>query len=312
MKKTVTTFFVLSALFFLSITSGLAVDSLVPDPQNDSRNHLTDKKTEFIHSMGLAPKWEFYLGPMLVIDREGSGTDVGGNVHGGILRYLGNPNLGLGLAGEGYLGAVANDVDSGLRICGVVKFPFLQAGIDHSFRIHETDFILSLVFPVKRGGLFGLGDSLRLDWLPGRDNTFNIGFRVPIGDRFRGKTRNKKDQVSLPAASLSPDVTKPSPMPKLETVLDHVRHSAEWIKIYTTPFFDQNLSKNEDELSEFRAKVMDIKAHINLIDDQYPPRPHLLWRNIGLSPGVAPGLYHRAGSQQIQRARTDGSRANCH
>ncbi len=254
----------------------------------------TVNQDEPVKSMGLPSKYEFYLAPMLVIDREDSGTDWGGHLLGGIYRHLANPNLGLGLTGEGYLGAVAGELDSGVRLLGVAKFPFLQAGIDHSFRHHESDFILSLVFPAKRGGLFGIGDSIRIDWLPGRDNSFNVGFSFPIGNRYLGKTRNKQDQVALPVNSKMPVVQKLGVnKPELDALLDQIRHAAVWIKIYTTPFFDQELAKDEDELAEFHTKVSEIKAHINLADQRYP-KGHTYYAEVL--------TYHQALDQAILSA----------
>ncbi|MBW1743843.1 MAG: hypothetical protein JRJ47_10525, partial [Deltaproteobacteria bacterium] len=58
--------------------------------------------------------------------------------------------------------------------------------------------------------------------------------------------------------------------PSLEAVLDQVERSATWIKIYTTPFFDQDLSKDEDELAEFREKVSVVREHLNSVDAKYP------------------------------------------
>jgi hypothetical protein len=95
---------------------------------------------EPIKSMGQPSKWEFYVAPMAVYD--GDLDKWGGQLTGGLWRYLMNPNFGIGLAGEGYLGAVDSRTDSGVRALAGVKMFFLQAGVDYSFRNDELDALL--------------------------------------------------------------------------------------------------------------------------------------------------------------------------
>jgi hypothetical protein len=226
---------------------------------------------ELTKSMGQPSRYEFYLAPMVVYDRENDDDEWGGQLTGGIHRHLKNPNLGLGIAGEGYAGGVADAFESGLRLLGALKLLFLQAGVDYSFRHGETDFILSLAFPPERGGLFGTGGNLRIDWLPGRDNSFNFGFTIPIGDPYQGKTRPKDDRVTLPKA---PRRVTANPRtlttPSIEAALDQIERAATWIKIYTTPFFDHDLSKDQDEIAEFGKKVSVFKERLNSVDEQCP------------------------------------------
>jgi hypothetical protein len=220
-------------------------------------------------SMGQPSKWELYLAPMALYD--GDLDKWGGQLTGGLWRYLMNPNFGIGLAGEGYIGVVDSRTDSGLRALAGVKMFFLQAGIDYSFRKDELDAILRLEFPLRRGGLFGRGGKFRVDWLPGRGHSLNFGLTFPFGQPYKGKTRTKGDRVALPPPPEKPEISEEIALAsKLGPVLDQARHAASWINKYTTPFFDQDLSKGEDELAEFRAKVRSFKKHLNLVDDQYP------------------------------------------
>jgi hypothetical protein len=245
---------------------------------------------EPIKSMGQRSKWEFSLAPTAVYD--GDLHKWGGELTGGLWRYLMNPNYGIGLAGEGYLGAVDGRTDSGLRVLGGLEMFFLQAGIDYSFRKDELDAIIRLEFPLRRGGLFGRGGEFRLDWIPGRNHSFNIGLTFPIGQPYKGKTRPKHDRVALPMSHAKPKISEEIVLTtKLEPVLDQARHAASWINIYTTPFFDQELSRGEDELAAFREKVKSLKAHINLVDDQYPK---------GHTQHAEVLAYHRAIDQAFQ------------
>ena len=228
---------------------------------------------ERIHSMGQPSRFEFYLSPLLVWDRDDDDDEFGGHLTGGIFRNLLNPIFGVGISAEGYAGVVDDDFDSGLRLLGTVKMFFLGAGIDHSFRHDETDLILSLGLPVKRGGLFGRGTSLRIDWLPTRDHSFNFGINIPLGNPYLGRTRTKYDQVVLPDHR-GPDASKINAKraPALTNKLDQIREIASWIKIFTTPFFDQDLSDDEDVLAEFRDKVHRIKDRIQRLSMDNPAK----------------------------------------
>ncbi|MBW2172313.1 MAG: hypothetical protein JRF69_10110 [Deltaproteobacteria bacterium] len=279
------------AVFLLVILLAYATPVLAQDETDTLSPELTK-------SMGQPSKYEFYLAPMAVYDREGDDDEWGGQLTGGIYRHLKNPNMGLGIAGEGYAGGVADEFDSGLRFMGSLKLLFLQAGVDYSFRHEKTDFILSLAFPPKRGGLFGRGGNLRIDWLPGRDNSFNFGITIPIGDPYLGKTRPKDDCVTLPRAPRRV-TAQPGTLttPYLEAVLDQVEHAATWIKIYTTPFFDQDLSKDTDELADFREKVSVFREHLNSEDAQYYPEGHTYYAEVM--------AYHRSLEEAFALALND-------
>lgn len=221
-----------------------------------------------IQSMGQPSKWEMCLAPMLVHD--GDEQDWAGQLTGGAQRYLLNPNYGIVLTGEGYVGVLDGDTDSGVKGLAGLKLFFLQGGVDYSFRRDDLDAIIRLEFPLERGGLFGRGGDLRIDWIPDR-KSLGIGLTFPIGNPYKGKSRTQKDHVVLPAPPdrlrISNDHVVASDLAQL---LDRIVHAAIWINAYTTPFFDQELSKDKDELSAFRQKVRSFKEHIKRVDDPYP------------------------------------------
>ena len=219
-------------------------------------------------SMGQPSRHTFYLGPMLALDRHDD-DEWGGHLHGGIHRHLLNPIYGIGVAGEGYLGGIDGELDSGLRLLGVFEFLFLRAGLDHSFRESDTDGIFSLALPLRRGGPLGRGGHLRIDWIPGRNDSFNIGLSFPLGNPYAGKTRPINDQVDLPEPNIE---IAPSeevlPSSELESTLVEVRRAAEWIKRFTTPFFDQKTLG--DDPAALLGKLRLMKEHMNLKDDLLP------------------------------------------
>lgn len=270
MRKKQIIIFISLLLFLCPLQQSLGDSENPPDGTQKAGSSIsTYQDEELIRSMGLPSKYEPYAGPMLTYD--GQIDEWGGHALGGVNRYLLNPNFGIGLAGEGYLGIVDGDTDYGVRLLGVFDFLFIRGGLDYSFRSEETDFILSASFPLKRGGLFGRGDSFRLDWIPGRDHSFNVGLTIPLWQPYKGKTRPKQDRVSLPEHRKKKKISKEIILTdQIESVLEKICHAAGWVNKYITPFFDQELSREEDELSEFREKVQTFKEHLTLVDDEYP------------------------------------------
>ena len=223
---------------------------------------------ERIESMGLPPVWKPYAGAMLDLDFR-DGTDVGGELLGGVYRDLTNPVIGLGAAGEIYGRVVGGDADGGARLMGVVG-PFgLKLGGDVSFTEGDVDFLLSLDVPLRRGGLLGRGGFFRVDYFPGRDHSVNVGLTIPLGQPWMGKTRPSRDNVRLPRAK-GPKAPAFQPEPDLIEALDRVRHAAGWIKQFTTPFIDYDAHSDEAAMELFGEKVALFEEHLRSRDALYP------------------------------------------
>jgi hypothetical protein len=223
-----------------------------------------------VKSMSFPQTWKPYLGVLVDWDRSGDRSTMGGEFHLGIYRDLMNPIIGaLGFAGEGYLRAVNNEVDGGLRLMGGIPVLFFYAGAEYSFRDENTAFLISFVFPAKRGGIFGRGSTVRFDILPKRGPTYSLGINFPIGQPYIGRTRPRKTFVELPkhAKQKGSDY---KPTPELQEVLVEVRQSADWINRYTTPFFDQERDKDEEGLRPFYLKLARFKRHFHLKDENFP------------------------------------------
>ncbi len=265
-----------------------------PAPTNSPGGNASDPVG--VRSMGIPPKYDFHLGPMVSYDRTDGRRDTGGHVHGGVFRHISNPNYGLGLVGEGYLGSVDGEVDSGVRLLGAFRVLFLQLGLDYSFRHSRPDFICSLNFPLKRGGLLGVGDTFRIDWIPGRNHSFSAGLSIPLGAPHMGKTRPRETQIALPEPwNIDPRAVSPNPQgaPAMELALDRVAHAAHWINRYTTPFLDQPPSSGQDKQAGFRHHVMSMKEHMNQVDEFYP-EGHTFHGELA--------VYHRAMKEAIALA----------
>jgi hypothetical protein len=148
----------------------------------------------------------------------------------GVYHDLASPLTGhLGWEVEGYVGAAGGRVDGGGRL--VLRSPrfLLGGGVDYNLRLEELRGVVSLQVAPARGGLFGRGGELRLDWLPGEGNQVQLGARLPLGQPLAGRTRPKRTSVELPPVPPRPRRVLPLPAPAVEAELDEMRGAARRI-----------------------------------------------------------------------------------
>ncbi len=253
----------IGALFIIAATSAVAVSAEPEPPAGD----------EPIKSMGFPPTWKPSAGAMLDWDRRGPGSELGAEFHASIYRDLLNPaTAALGWAGEGYVRYVGEEPDGGLRLFLASPAAELQLGVDYSFREDQVDFVLSLTPAFRRGGLFGVGDHLRIDWYPERDNSFMFGIGVPLGQPHMGKTRPRDKQVELPkpAAREMPAGAAYEPGPDLRAALENVRHAATAIQSCTVPFLDREMSTDPEDLAVAKEHLRAFQEHSARVSDLYP------------------------------------------
>src|SRR5205085_10329382 len=111
-----------------------------------------------------------------------------------------NPVLGfLGGTLEGYGSVGEKDVDgAGARALLTSRFFASSFGADWDIRNHRVDALLSWQTAIRRGGLFGHGSMLRVDWLPTRDRLVRVGVTLPTFQPLAGRVRPQATTVSLP------------------------------------------------------------------------------------------------------------------
>ena len=226
-------------------------------------------KPEQIKSMGLPDIWKPYVGGLFGTDNSGSTNTMYGELNLGIRKDLGNPEFGiLALEGEGYAGYQNKGMDGGVRLG--IAFPvfFFRIGWDYSFTLKQTDFMWTFRFPLIRGGLFGLGDDIRIDLIPNR-NVYSIGFSIPIAQPYMGKTRPAKTHVVPPKPPKEKQMSY-RPSRELVDLLKLTDQSADWINRFTTPFFDQARKMNKKRAQLFVQKIMQLKDHIDEVDENFP------------------------------------------
>lgn len=154
-------------------------------------------------TMGQPPRWKPYLGAFAGVNNittTDMATNVGGFGLAGVYRDLINPLIGVGWAAEGYAGYIGNEFDGGARLNLALPVVFLQGGVDYSIGDNSFAFILSFAAPIRRGGILGHGSLARIDWLPGRGQTLNVGLQLPVMQHWVGRTRPKAQDIRVPRA----------------------------------------------------------------------------------------------------------------
>jgi hypothetical protein len=150
--------------------------------------------------------------------------------------------------------------DGGARIGIYSPVARLAFGADYNIRDEEADFFISLIHPLKRGGVLVDGGMFRVDYLPGRNHSTNVGFSFPVGQRFVGKTRPRSDFQELERPS-PPDIEY-RPENSLVEALSNTRDLSLWIHRLTVPFLDQWDSDLEESTRLFTEGMDEIRSYL--------------------------------------------------
>ncbi len=219
-----------------------------------------------IISIGQPPLWKPYGGGSLGSYYPGDASDMTAYVDLGVDKDLMNPVVGgLVLGGEAYGGIQGNRIDGGLRVLANIPFLRLGFGVDWNFRDGDLPFLLRFAGPVRRGGLFGRGGLLTIDWLPARGNSFNVGVKLPINQPWRGKTR--PDRTSIKLKQVRPDpVPFEDPSPALMDALAHLGETGWWINRFVTPAMDQRGRTRDQATAAFTADVDELRDRLQSSD----------------------------------------------
>jgi hypothetical protein len=184
----------------------------------------------------------------------------------GVERDLIQPVVGiLGVAAEGYAGTLGGRSDAGARIMGTMRILRVGVGADMSFVGRGTSFVLTITEPLRRGGVFGGGSELRVDWLrdAGR-SSWAFGVTVPVARPWIGRTRPHETDVRLPKPPVLRLTTPPvAESPRVAEALRRARRAALAIDALTTPAFSPN---DDDWLRDMRRAAERMKER----DADYP------------------------------------------
>jgi hypothetical protein len=194
--------------------------------------------------------------------RHGPTSDLATYATLGAQRYKGSAVIGLmALRGEAYAGFRRTAVDGGVRGLRASPILGLHLGLDYNLRDGRGDFLVGVSRAVRRGGILARGTSLRLDWLPTRGQSLQVGISRPLSGRV-GATRPARVDVALPPRAGAPRRAGARP---LDTTL--VR-TADAVRRLVVPFADPS------EGDPVRAVAADVAALRPLVatPDDAPPR----------------------------------------
>jgi len=222
-----------------------------------------------VRSLGRPPVWKPFVGGYYGLDRSGEETRSGGAAFVGVYKDLLPSIVGVGASGEAYLGGYGgvSGVNGGVRALAELRGLFLKAGVDYDFQRESASFILSLTVPLRRGGILGYGTHLRVDWLPGRGNSWNFGLQVPL-EPHMGRTRPRDTEVDMPRAK-TPAPRAPI-APAAAAAMREVRASARGIAVLSSAFWSDDKSDRVKSLERTRQQILEFKK---LIDQTSADRP---------------------------------------
>lgn len=237
-----------------------------------------------IHSMGQPPLWQPYAS---AVGAFGRNNDATGGVAFGIHHPITSPVTGVfGLSAEATLFASHGRGVAGARVLGVTRAVNLGYGLDWDSREHNVAFILSFNTAVRRGGLFGHGTTLRVDWIPARGSGVDVGLTVPFLQPYAGRTRRRDTDVSLrdiargrtTVRALNPTNMRDTyaraartPLPaSADSALRLVREAARLIGGYSNFFSDQHESSRKRDIEATRELVRRVRDTLARVSPDYP------------------------------------------
>jgi hypothetical protein len=213
-------------------------------------------------SMGQPPIFKWFGGLILGVNElAGNGNFVAyGDL--GVSRDLFSPVTGAGMLSlEGYIGARADNLDGGFRGMFLIPFFTLGAGADYNIRDERLDLVLRFFAPLKRGGISGNGMQFRIDWIPKRDQTLNLGVTVPLRQSFQGRTRPR--DIDWDIYSADPRLVAYDPAePALIEALGNVRETAHWVNRFTSPFIDQGGFTYDKAISSYTESIEELRTQL--------------------------------------------------
>ena len=158
-----------------------------------------------VYSIGQPPIWRQQLTAQGTAYSQGDRS--GATLSYGVFHSLTKPpiqalNPVIGLIGgtfEGY-GTIGggSTADAGVRAMATSRLLATSVGADWDMRSGRINTVLSWQTAIRRGGLFGHGSMLRVDWIPAREQTVRVGLTAPIFDPLAGRTRPRATTVEIP------------------------------------------------------------------------------------------------------------------
>ena len=221
---------------------------------------------EEVKSMGQPPRFKPYVAGEVTWIREGEEHTGGLGVFGLYKDLILPVSGGFGISAEGYFGGAGGDWDGGARLFATSRLLFLNLGVDWNAQLQRADFIVGFTPYFRRGGLFGRGGNFRIEWIPGRSNSWNFGFQIPL-EPHMGRTRPRQTEVELPRPAPAASTTPP---PASLEALEDLRHAGLWLIANANLFNEHDDADYSGAMAKFRSRIEEVKAAFDERDAQHP------------------------------------------
>ncbi len=224
-------------VLFSLLVSWCSAQRLPAQPVRGQSRLPSDGGTTF--SLGQPDKWQGSAGISSGIERRDGDPTAVVEARAGLYYEMASRVLGLaGAQLEGYGGMLDTRLNGGLRLRAVSPFLRLGVGVDYSGLDHRLRPLVSVLHPVRRGGVFHDGSVLRLDYRGAPQRMFTIGIDAPFFRRIPlGTTRPYSDRVMLRTRAL-PFMPLPESRPALVNALAEAREAAHRLSTLTVPWLD--------------------------------------------------------------------------
>lgn len=176
-----------------------------------------------------------------------------------------------------------------------VRVPFVRVGAEFSVPEDKFGAVFTLQYALRRGGLFGGGEELRVDY---RTNDDGLLVGVVFNEPFRKyrKTRPvKKYEVVAGAQPLpsSPETAAGQIPPDLEQAMQRIEHSIEWLdKLLTPRFISGSVAEKAD----------DYRAHIRVPGHTFAEEDSTYHRELADAFAIAAGSDSAEGDRLARAA----------
>lgn len=211
-------------------------------------------------------RWQPSVGVVTGAQSRPTETAAVSEVRIGAYTELLNRVLGIGgVHGEFYTGTLDTRGTAGVRARFVSSFLRLAAGTDYNFNTEQWRPHVSILHPIKRGGLFRDGTVLRVDLLAGAEPAFMAGIETPLRRRAPiGKTRARLDHVPL-HTERPPIRLAPLQHPGIRAAMQTVRRASEHVRWLTVPWLDHVGSGGDASDRAVEARLDTLRARLDTL-----------------------------------------------
>ncbi len=213
------------------------VAALTTAPPAMAQDSLPPSAGGMTTSLGQPPARNWFVGASAGATWEPGGIaqPVGFATLGNRINF-GNPVTAfLGGTIEGFIGVRGGNLDGGGRALLSILTNRFQGGVEYDAGQGGLHALVGFTTPIRRGGIFGGGSWVRVEWSIGY--SLRMSILAPLASPLAGRTRPRKDQV-VTAPRVSIDEPDLATAPALEDALANVRAAAIRIQQLTVPFID--------------------------------------------------------------------------